>query len=157
MSVEEELHENGLPVLRYEFEVIRGIKGTTSGEILTFRQLRGPGPKGLGFAGLPVYKEGQEVVLFLAGESRIGLTSPVGFGQGVFSLEKSRAGQARLINELQNQNLLYQVSDTDLSRVGLQASRVAELSASTLTLETLGEAVRLIEAYQKSHASGLTR
>lgn len=34
------------------------------------------------FRGVPEYKEGEEILLFLNGDSAIGFTSPVGLGQG---------------------------------------------------------------------------
>ena len=77
----------GLLVTAYTFEVREGIKGVSAGETVVFRQIS-QGQKGFGIPGLPQYHEGQEALLFLHADSRIGLTSPVGLSQGVFRVEK---------------------------------------------------------------------
>jgi len=43
--------------------------------------------------GLPRYAVGDEIVVFLRGESRRGFTSPVGLAQGVYRVER-RGGHA---------------------------------------------------------------
>ncbi len=98
----------GLRVTAYTFEVREGIKGVSAGETVVFRQIS-QGQKGFGIPGLPQYHEGQEALLFLLADSRIGLTSPVGLSQGVFQVEKIQDFLA-VSNSLGNRNLAHNVS-----------------------------------------------
>ncbi|MEM7479575.1 MAG: hypothetical protein AAF481_00255 [Acidobacteriota bacterium] len=84
-----ELGGGRLPATAYVFAVIDGLKGV-SGERVEFRQIgrRDGGPQDLGRrVGLPVYRLGEEYVLFLLPHSSAGLTSPAGAAEGVFALE----------------------------------------------------------------------
>jgi hypothetical protein len=54
---------------------------------------------------VPIYNIGDEVVLFLYGESRLGFTSPVGLGQGKFSVRYFPNGEKKVVNENNNLNL----------------------------------------------------
>jgi hypothetical protein len=65
---------------------------------------------GTNFVGMPQFKVGEEVVLFLYGESRAGLTSPVGFGQGKFTVETHKDGMRYATNGRANQDLLRNLS-----------------------------------------------
>lgn len=98
----------GLLVTAYTFEVREGIKGVSSGETVVFRQIS-QGQKGFGIPGLPQYPEGQQALLFLHADSRIGLTSPVGLSQGVFQVEKIQDYLA-VSNSLGNRNLAHNIS-----------------------------------------------
>ncbi len=98
----------GFLVTAYTFEVREGIKGVNAGETVVFRQIS-QGPKGFGIPGLPQYHKGQEALLFLHADSRIGLTSPVGLSQGVFQVEKVQDYLA-VSNSLGNRNLAHNVS-----------------------------------------------
>ena len=99
---------SGLWVTAYTFEVREGIKGVSAGETIVFRQIS-PGQKGFGIPGLPQYHEGQQALLFLHANSRIGLTSPVGLSQGVFQIQKIQDYLA-VSNSLSNRNLAHNVS-----------------------------------------------
>lgn len=80
----------GLGYTEYTLAVNDWIKGGT-GSTVTFRQLgRAAGPAAV--PGMPVYKRGAEVLLFLHGPSRIGLTSPVGMQQGYYPVGKDLSG-----------------------------------------------------------------
>jgi len=67
-------------------------------------------PRGRVTQGLPRFRKGEEVVLFLYGDSRQGLTSPVGFGQGKFTVLKDKAGHPLAFNEVGNENLFHGLS-----------------------------------------------
>ena len=69
--------ESGQPVTEITFRIIEPIKGVSADRIM-IRQLGGQL--------LPRYSVGQEVLLFLHPESPTGLTSPVGLGQGIFTV-----------------------------------------------------------------------
>ncbi len=98
----------GLLVTAYTFQVREGIKGVSAGETVVFRQISAS-QKGFGIPGLPQYHEGQEALLFLHADSRIGLTSPVGLSQGVFQVERVQDYLA-VTNSLGNRNLAHNVS-----------------------------------------------
>lgn len=96
-----------LQVTHVTLEVERGVKGNGQGR-LTFKMLgdqRAVPEKGLGIEGVPRFAVGEELVLFLYGESRSGLTSPVGFGQGKFSVVRDKEGRAVATNAFGNRHL----------------------------------------------------
>lgn len=105
------------------FRVDRAAKGSP-GDRLTIRTLNldgaGPGP-GRGGQGAPRFQKGEEVVLFLYGDSELGLTSPVGFGQGKFSIVRDKTGRRLAINGLGNRNLLRGLSPRAEGRAGPSA------------------------------------
>ncbi|MDA2935521.1 hypothetical protein MYX82_14470 [Acidobacteria bacterium AH-259-D05] len=120
LSVEEKSAESfSLPIVEYVFEVRQGIKGVQSGEKIVFRQVQS-GQNGVaGIPGIPSYQKGQEVLLFLHADSRLGLTSPVGLSQGVFQLEKTRDGEVGVLNALENVNLRYQMTVATAQESGI--------------------------------------
>jgi hypothetical protein len=78
---------SGVPATWVTLHVERAFKGG-SGAWLTIKQFGTTEPLADGslgrIAGLPRFTVGEEVVLFLRGDSRHGFTSPVGLGQGVY-------------------------------------------------------------------------
>lgn len=65
---------------------------------------------------LPRYSVGEEVVLFLYAESKLGFTSPVGEGQGKFVVRDNvRSGQRQLINEQLNRSLFDRLDAAKLN------------------------------------------
>ncbi len=79
-----------LAATEYTFEVRETFKGQP-GPRLRFRQVGTPegGPLDLGqLVGLPVYRPGEEYVLFLLPAGRAGLTSPAGAGEAAFAVEE---------------------------------------------------------------------
>ena len=103
------------------FEVFRSVKGSP-GSIVTIRTLLGAGTDGSGISGLPRYEVGQEVVLFLYGESKYGLTSPVGFGAGRFHIVMDKHGQPHALNDFGNGRLLDNLSPVARERVPREIS-----------------------------------
>lgn len=90
--VEDEAHR--MPVTELTFDVREWIKGPRR-DRLTIRQpgaMTRAGGRG-GFAGLPAFEVGEEVVLLLYPESRSGMTSPVGLGQGKFTVRTDKQGR----------------------------------------------------------------
>ena len=93
-------------------DVARGIRGASEGT-LTFRQIGLATPEATGegrtyvggVAGMPQYKEGEYVLLFLGPESRSGFRVPIGLGQGKFDIA---AGNA--MNETGNRDLFRAVT-----------------------------------------------
>ncbi len=54
---------------------------------------------------VPTYSVGDEVVLFLHTKSSLGFSSPVGLGQGKFSVIYDRQGTKKVVNANNNHNL----------------------------------------------------
>ena len=153
VSAREMTHSNGLPIVEYTFLVSDGIKGTVEGERVVFRQLQASRARGFGIAGLPVFRKGQDLVLFLAADSRIGLTSPTGLSQGVFSVLQDRRGKLAIVNGFKNQNLTHDLEPSRLYKMGLKHSQAELLrSQGPISLEALSEAVRTIDAYQRGRS-----
>ncbi len=157
IAVHEGTLSNGLPIFQYRFVVSEGMKGTVDGEEVTFRQLRAVGAgskKGIGVLGLPTYRKGQEAVLFLAADSGIGLTSPIGFSQGVFSVRVDDRGRAIVSNGFRNRNLLRDLKATRLLKMGLRDAEIEGLKAiGPIRMEILSKAVRRINAFQIGRAT----
>ena len=150
VSSREMTHSNGLPVVEYTFLVTDGLKGTVEGESVVFRQLQTSRARGFVIAGLPVFRKGQDLVLFLAADSRIGLTSPIGLSQGVFSVLEDRRGRLSIVNGMKNQNLSRDLEPSRLHKMGLEHSQ-AELLRSQGPISL--KALRTIEAYQQRKVS----
>ncbi len=114
-SVKNETDSGGRQVQEVSFQVQEMLKGVPS-ETVTFRQLAPateevfPNADGTVtvqglFRELPAYKVGEEAVIFLSEESRMGLTAPVGLLQGKFRIESSGAETKTVINGAGNKGL----------------------------------------------------
>ena len=118
VAVNQGVGANHLPYTDVEVKVSESILGAGATTI-TFRQfgLQSPLPAADGrkyvglVAGMPQYKAGEQVVLFLGKTSSIGYRTTIGLGQGKFAL---RGGN--LENEVNNTGLFQNL---DLSRKGL--------------------------------------
>lgn len=62
------------------------------------------------FQGLPEYQHGEEVLVFLHGDSAIGFTSPVGLQQGAFRVVSDASGSKKLINGVGNRGLFQKMA-----------------------------------------------
>jgi hypothetical protein len=94
----------GLDVTVATFHVDRAIKGTT-GRTVTVR-MPWVGESAIP-AGVPSFARGDEVVLFLYGESASGMRAPVGLGQGRFRVVTDKQGRKMAINDFGNRNLMH--------------------------------------------------
>ncbi len=97
-SVEEGADENGAPSSYVTLQVSQSLKGSTPARF-TIKQF-GSGttsPAGMRIPAMPTYRPGEEVVLFLHPDSAAGFTSPVGLGQGKYSVVR-RDSEAYLHN-----------------------------------------------------------
>ena len=86
--------------LVYAFKAHRVLKGS-SGDTVTLRMNRMASM----YARAPRFAAGQEVLLFLPPESRLGYSAPVGFGQGVFNVASQSGGEKTVANERSNSRL----------------------------------------------------
>jgi hypothetical protein len=89
---------DGIPATWVTLDVAECLKGEV-GSRLVFKQVGVAAPLADGtllrIPGLPRYRAGDEVVLFLHQPSGRGFTSPVGMGQGLFRVE--RRGGERIV------------------------------------------------------------
>jgi hypothetical protein len=124
-----------IPYTEYTFEVREVIKGSL-GARLTIRQygVRQPRPTPGGtlavvsrVPAMPVYLPGQETLLFLVGDSTLGLTSPVGLGQGAFRVAID-GGQRRAVNGFNNAGLFRGMSAAALRGQALAPEEAALLA-----------------------------
>ena len=111
------------------------VKGVQEGLTVTVRQFGVTEPVHVGdgkqlvtrVPGMPIYEPDQEVLLFLVKESPIGLSSPVGLGQGAFQVRRYGEAKKSLVNELNNRNLGKGLSASWLRSRGLSDGRVEQL------------------------------
>jgi len=129
--VDVQVHEDanlGQTVTDVTVAVTRAVKGDVHGRIV-FRLLgdqAASAEKGRGVDGVPAFRRGEEIVLFLHGDSASGLTSPVGFGQGKFGVIRDKAGRELAVNGFGNQNLLRGVTAQAERKVGPDLARWKE-------------------------------
>src|SRR3990172_4593600 len=94
----------GRPTTLVTFEVDRVVKGG-AGRRVTIQTLGSPDDaarRATRAVGIPQFREGEEVVLFLYGESAAGMSAPVGLGQGKFSVVRDKEGRRLAINQFGN-------------------------------------------------------
>lgn len=96
-------------------EVERMLRGP-SGARFTFRQYLGGAPRRVGKS---VYASGEQVLLFLPGESSAGLRSPLALEQGHFIIRRDAVGGEYIANKLGNAGLFRRVPE-DAQRGGLK-------------------------------------
>ncbi|HSR68801.1 MAG TPA: hypothetical protein VLU25_12760 [Acidobacteriota bacterium] len=152
VRVEETALPSGLVATQYTFQVRRGLKGVEAGEMVTFRQLQSTDRQSLKIPGLPTFRKGQESLIFLYGESRLGLTSPVGLQQGVFRVEQTEQGLS-VINALENSNLDYDLPEINMRSAGL-AGRERDLLSSKqpIPLDTFAALVAKFDRLNQQRA-----
>lgn len=132
----------GFTVREYRFRVIEGLKGASAGEIVVFRQV-GSGRGPVSIPGVPQYRKGQDTLLFLYADSRLGLTSPVGLEQGLFRAEPLETGEVGFINGYGNRNLAADLAERTVAEAGLSVQEARMLrSDAPIPLDVLRELVR---------------
>ncbi len=117
----------GVEVTLATFEVERSIKGDV-GETVTVTLFGGRPTAGNATAiiGRPNFAVGEDLVLFLYGESSAGLSSPVGLGQGKFNVFTDKQGNKIAVNEFGNKNLFRGMSTEAKGRLDSAAPRWLE-------------------------------
>ena len=107
------------------FVTRRTAKGSAHGKVtikLLGDQVEDGGPS-RGVEGVPRFREGEEVVLFLYGDSRRGLTSPVGLGQGKFVVFEDKQGRPLALNSTGNETLFHNLSPGARKKLGGLSAR----------------------------------
>jgi len=136
----------GLPVTTYTFEVLRGIKGARTGTSIRFQQLSGGGTGAI--RGLPEFSRGQEILLFLYPDSKLGLTSPVGLVQGMFRVGKGGRRDGTVLNRVGNSNLLHRASSGQIRGSTLSSEEQAALRpGAPISLDQFESVVHRIDRY----------
>jgi hypothetical protein len=157
------IDERGIPVRVFTFQVIEPVKGDLkAGNAVRFRQFGSgvPNRQGLAMfiAGIPTYRLGQKVVLFLNGASRLGLTGPVGLSQGVFDVERDAQGRETIrLDPLRRRELVAKVDREKYAAVmRLTADEDALLSnpPERVDLATLCSVVRKIAQERERREKG---
>jgi hypothetical protein len=142
--------DTGLSVREYRFLVLEGLKGAKSGEEISVRQLLGMGQRHPVLPGLPQYRKGQKLLLFLHGDSRLGLTSPVGMAQGIFRPERRRSGEVGFVNRFRNRNLASEIRRRPQQESALSPEELKQLdSGEPIPLGTFRNMVERLERAQK--------
>jgi len=136
VSAESKFDPNaGVTVMEYKFRVSENLKGVVEGEEIVIRQLQMLGSQGASIPGMPYYRKGQQLLLFLHADSRLGLTSPVGMSQGTFKAQKLEGGEVGFVNPQRNRNLAYQMES--------QTQSARALSSEQLNLISSGQPIPL--------------
>jgi len=92
--------QSGRVVTYTTFEVLETYKGTV-GSSYTIKQIGGnlPGANlNVRMPGVPQFEVGKRYVVFLPPASKLGFSSPVGLGQGMFSLKTDATGAQMVSN-----------------------------------------------------------
>ncbi len=138
-------------MVEYVFAVRQGIKGVKTGERVVFRQVGSELVGVKGISGLPTYGRGEEVLLFLHADSRLGLTSPVGLAQGVFHLEDTSDGKRGVLNGLHNRNLTFRMGPDSVQGIGISSEELRSLQeVRPVPIETFMSLVRRIDLLHDS-------
>lgn len=114
-SVVQERDSAGRPVQVVTYKVADTLKGSPEDRV-TFRQLGFVDDSGdvqeigdttvMGVVReVPHYKVGEDAVVFLSSEGRLGYTAPVGLFQGKFEVITKDSGRKTVVNGLRNQGL----------------------------------------------------
>ncbi|MFQ5674599.1 MAG: hypothetical protein ACE5G1_01775 [bacterium] len=139
LSVEErelEFPRGSIWYTEYTFLVSERIKGSV-GQTITFRQYGLTKPRRLDDdtilynhpIGMPIYEVDQEYMLFLLGDSKLGLTGPVGLFQGAFLIYRDDRAKEVAVNPLQNRGLFQGTSEKALAGFGFSANEERVLAS----------------------------
>ncbi len=116
--------ENNLPYTSYSFLVTDGIHGVVTQQVVVIKQFGLAEPIQLEngvtqvsrIEGMPRYLPGQEYLLFLNQDSRLGFSSPIGLIQGAFRVQ-GRGTSRTVVNGMRNANLLIDTRKSIQQRV----------------------------------------
>lgn len=129
VSVRQATDSSGRKIQYVTYKVQETIKGDPANTI-TFKQIvlqNGPSQPSImehSLVGdMPQYEPGEEAVVFLSGESRLGFTAPVGIFQGKFDVQTDTAGNKTVVNALDNRGLFIGMrSSPTLKAMSLSSS-----------------------------------
>ncbi len=116
--------ENNLPYTRYSFHVTDSLHGVANQQVVVIKQFGLAEPIQLDngvtrvsrIEGMPRYVPGQEYLLFLNQECRLGFSSPIGLIQGAFRV-RGQGTSRTVVNGMRNANLLIDTRKSMQQRV----------------------------------------
>ena len=116
-AVSSGLDENNMPYTSYSFRVTDSIYGIADQQVVVIKQFGLAEPIQLDngltqitrIEGMPRYVPGQEYLLFLNQDSRLGFSSPIGLIQGAFRVQGTGTSRT-VVNGMGNANLLVDTS-----------------------------------------------
>jgi hypothetical protein len=120
LSVDYRTDEQGLLSTYTTFTVHQLWKGPLS-QTLTIKTYGGiKGSLKAVIPGMPTFRPGETVLLFLHPASEIGFTSPVGMGQGRFKIFTAPDGRKKAVNDDNNRHLFRNMDQRLLEAAGHQ-------------------------------------
>jgi len=136
--------ENNLPYTSYSFLVTDSIHGVANQQVVVIKQFGLAEPIQLDngvtqlsrIEGMPRYVPGQEYLLFLNRESRLGFSSPIGLLQGAFRVQ-GRGTSRTVINGLRNANLLIDTRKSTQQRSQERLQNLSQTAPVTLPDERI--------------------
>ena len=138
----------GFSIVEYTFEVLEAIKGVQPGGRVVFRQIQSVRKGVVVIPGIPHYQKGQEILLFLHRDSRSGLTSPVGLGQGIFQVKRIPGDKMGVISPSGNRNLVSSLNLKQAQQSGLSVEELQQIQNRRLIpLEIFASVVKKIDRY----------
>lgn len=141
----------------YTFRISDHIKGNL-GETLTFTQYGLMRPKKIDDntiifnrpVGMPIYEEGREYMLFLIGDSNLGLTSPAGLFQGAFLIYRDQFSRQVALNGSQNRGLFLNMAADEMKQFDLTQSE-KKLAAKTKGPVILDDLVSMVKKFAQMY------
>ncbi len=138
-SVSSGFDENNLPYTSYSFLVTDSIHGVANQQVVVIKQFGLSEPIQLEngvtqvsrIEGMPRYAPGQEYLLFLTQESRLGFSSPIGLIQGAFRVQ-GRGTSRTVVNGMGNANLLIDTRKSIQQRVRERQQNLSRSAPVTL-------------------------
>ncbi len=144
--------ETGLMATWYTFQVLDGIKGQMDEEFVLKQY---GGTDGEITVNVPTvkYREGEIVILFLYGKSKIGFSSPVGLQQGKFVERENSETGARYVTNGMPAMMLFEDMNKAVPTVntkGVKLSGAARLRSDKMALKDfLLEVKRLVKEQEE--------
>ncbi len=149
ISATEGVDRNGRPVVYVSYEVTETLKGArpvgTPAERITFKQIRMTTTTSV--SELPHYEVGEESIVFLSGESDIGLTAPVGLMQGKFRVVTDSAGEKKVLNGHGNRGLLQGLKKNKTVKLMALSKKESRLISSGSTDIPYDDFVSLVKRF----------
>jgi len=136
--------ENNLPYTRYSFHVTDSLHGVANQQVVVIKQFGLAEPIQLDngvtrvsrIEGMPRYVPGQEYLLFLNQESRLGFSSPIGLIQGAFRV-RGQGTSRTVVNGIRNANLLIDTRKSMQQRVRERQQNLSRSAPVALSDELL--------------------
>jgi hypothetical protein len=143
--------ESKLLATWYTFQIMDGIKGEF-GETYVLKQYGGSDGELTVNSPSVTYKKGEQLVIFLYGESKLGFSSAVGIQQGKFSIKEiARSGTKYVTNGMPALILFENMENTiiPINSNGIKATASERLKSGRIELqEFLKEIKRIISLQQ---------